>query len=122
MPKTLLLADDSITIQKMVAITFANEDYAVTVVDNGEDLIARARTMRPDVVLADVVMPRKNGYEVCEALKGETVISLPSCRDFRRNCPAWYCLRLSPLPGFPPHEYWSCYGGQCLDRSGAVSD
>ncbi|HET9553738.1 MAG TPA: response regulator, partial [Anaeromyxobacteraceae bacterium] len=71
MPKTLLLADDSITIQKVVAITFANEDYAVTSVDNGEDAVAKARALRPDVVLADVVMPRRNGYEVCEALKGD---------------------------------------------------
>ena len=43
MPKTLLLADDSVTIQKVVAITFANEDYAVSVVDNGEDAVAKAR-------------------------------------------------------------------------------
>jgi len=71
MPKTLLLADDSITIQKVVAITFANEDYAVTTVDNGEDALAKARAHKPDVVLLDVVMPKKNGYEVCEALKAD---------------------------------------------------
>ncbi len=71
MPKTLLLADDSITIQKVVAITFANEDYKVVSVDNGEDAVQRARELRPDVILADVVMPRRNGYEVCEAVKGD---------------------------------------------------
>ncbi len=71
MPKNLLLADDSITIQKVVGITFANEDYKVTSVDNGEDAINKARELRPDVILADVVMPRKNGYEVCEAVKGD---------------------------------------------------
>src|SRR5688572_5222068 len=71
MPKNLLLADDSATIRKMVAITFANEDIKVTSVDNGEDAIAKAREMKPDIVLADVVMPRKNGYEVCEALKND---------------------------------------------------
>ena len=71
MPKNLLLADDSITIQKVVGITFANEDYKVTSVDNGEDAIARARDLKPDVILADVVMPRKNGYEVCEAVKSD---------------------------------------------------
>src|SRR5512140_360725 len=71
MPKNLLLADDSITIQKVVGITFANEDFKVTTVDNGEDAVARARELLPDVVLADVVMPRKNGYEVCEALKAD---------------------------------------------------
>src|SRR5512138_2371017 len=71
MPKNLLLADDSITIQKVVGITFANEDFKVTSVDNGEDAITKARELRPDVILADVVMPRKNGYEVCEAVKGD---------------------------------------------------
>ncbi len=71
MPKTLLLADDSITIQKVVGITFAAEDYQITAVDNGEDAIAKARQMKPDIILADVVMPRKNGYEVCEAIKAD---------------------------------------------------
>jgi CheY-like chemotaxis protein len=71
MPKNLLLADDSITIQKVVGITFANEDFKVTSVDNGEDAVTRARELKPDVILADVVMPRKNGYEVCEAIKAD---------------------------------------------------
>src|SRR5512138_649356 len=74
MPKNLLLADDSITIQKVVGITFANEDFKVTSVDNGEDAIARARELKPDVILADVVMPRRNGYEVCEAVKNDPAL------------------------------------------------
>jgi CheY-like chemotaxis protein len=71
MPKTLLLADDSVTIQKVVAIVFAGEDYRITAVDNGEDALARARESRPDIVLADAVMPRMNGYELCQALKAD---------------------------------------------------
>jgi CheY-like chemotaxis protein len=63
MPKNLLLADDSVTIRKVVAITFANEDYAVDAVDNGEDAVAKARAERPDVILLDAVMPKWNGYE-----------------------------------------------------------
>lgn len=74
MPKNLLLADDSITIQKVVGITFAGEDFKITAVDNGEDAIARARELRPDVILADVVMPRRNGYEVCEAIKTDPAL------------------------------------------------
>jgi CheY-like chemotaxis protein len=69
MGKTLLLADDSVTIQKVVGISFASEDIAITTVDNGDDAISRAREIRPDVILADVVMPGKSGYEVCEAVK-----------------------------------------------------
>ena len=71
MPKTLLLADDSVTIQKVVGISFANEDVVLLTVDNGDDAIARAREARPDLVLADILMPGKDGYEVCEAIKSE---------------------------------------------------
>jgi CheY-like chemotaxis protein len=71
MPKTILLADDSVTIQKVVAISFASEDVTVLTVDNGDDAIAKARETRPDIVLADVVMPGKSGYEVCEAIKAD---------------------------------------------------
>jgi CheY-like chemotaxis protein len=71
MPKTLLLADDSVTIQKVVGISFASEDVTLVTVDNGDSAIAKARELRPDVILADVVMPGKNGYEVCEAIKAD---------------------------------------------------
>jgi CheY-like chemotaxis protein len=71
MPKTLLLADDSVTIQKVVGISFANEDVAITTVDNGRDAVAKARAMKPDIILADVVMPGMSGYEVCEAVKAD---------------------------------------------------
>lgn len=71
MPKKLLLADDSITIQKVVSIALSNEDHALTVVDNGKDALAKARELQPDLVLADVVMPGLTGYEVCQALKSD---------------------------------------------------
>jgi len=57
MSKRLLLADDSITIQKVIGITFANEDYQLDVVDNGDAALARARETVPDLILADVYMP-----------------------------------------------------------------
>jgi CheY-like chemotaxis protein len=71
MPKTLLLADDSVTIQKVVGISFANEDIVLLTVDNGDDAIVRCRDSRPDIVLADVVMPGKNGYDVCQTIKSD---------------------------------------------------
>ena len=74
MPKTLLLADDSVTIQKVVGISFANEDVRLVMVDNGDAAIARARQERPDLILADVVMPGKSGYEVCEAIKADPAL------------------------------------------------
>ncbi len=74
MPKTLLLADDSVTIQKVVGLTFASEDITLVSVDNGDDALARARELRPDLVMADVVMPGRNGYEVCEAIKADPAL------------------------------------------------
>jgi CheY-like chemotaxis protein len=71
MPKQLLVADDSLTIRKVIGMVFAVEDVSITYVDNGIDAVARARELRPDCVLADVLMPGKSGYEVCEALKAD---------------------------------------------------
>src|SRR5689334_401165 len=69
MPKRILLADDSITIQKVVELTFSDGDYEVTAVNNGAKAIAKLGEMRPDVILSDIIMPEKNGYEVCEYVK-----------------------------------------------------
>ena len=69
MPKRILLADDSITIQKVVELTFSDGDYEVTAVNNGAKAIQKLSEMRPDIVLSDIIMPEKNGYEVCEYVK-----------------------------------------------------
>src|ERR1700756_4089916 len=69
MPKKILLADDSITIQKVVELTFSDGDYEVVAVNNGAKAIQKLAEMRPDVILSDIIMPEKNGYEVCEFVK-----------------------------------------------------
>jgi len=69
MPKTMLLADDSITIQKVIQITFASTDIQIISVDNGDAALQKISQVQPHIVLADVVMPGKNGYEVCQAIK-----------------------------------------------------
>ena len=75
MPKTLLLADDSVTIQKVVGITFANEDVELVTENNGDDALRRARELKPDLVLADVGMPGLDGYELCAALRADPELS-----------------------------------------------
>jgi len=75
MAKKILLADDSITIQKVISITFASENYELIIVGDGESAIKRAKEARPDLILADVAMPGKNGYEVCEAVKNDPSLS-----------------------------------------------
>ena len=69
MPKKILLADDSITIQKVVELTFSDGDYEVTAVNNGAKAVLKLAEMRPDIILSDIIMPEKNGYEVCEYVK-----------------------------------------------------
>jgi CheY-like chemotaxis protein len=71
MAKRILLADDSITIQKVISITFASEDYDLTIVGDGEAAIQKAREVKPDLIMADVAMPGKNGYEVCSFVKND---------------------------------------------------
>lgn len=67
--KKLLLADDSITIQKVVDLTFADEGVTVLTVNNGREAIEKLSEFAPDIVLADVFMPQMSGYEVCEYIK-----------------------------------------------------
>jgi len=69
MASRILLADDSITIQKVVNLTFADEGIEVVAVNNGDVAERRLAEVRPDLVLADIFMPGKNGYELCEAIK-----------------------------------------------------
>ncbi|HSB69638.1 MAG TPA: response regulator [Candidatus Methylomirabilis sp.] len=74
----ILVADDSVTIQKVVELTFSKEDFVLVQARSGEETIRKALEVRPDLVLVDLVMPDKNGYEVCAALRAEpTLRSVP---------------------------------------------
>lgn len=65
----ILLADDSLTIQKVVELTFSDTDYELMAVGSGDRAVEALEKFRPDIVLADVVMPGLTGYEVCAAVK-----------------------------------------------------
>lgn len=69
--RKLLLADDSPTIQKVISLTFGDDEgfEVVAVGDGAQALLALAADPPPDVVLADVVMPGPDGYELCERIK-----------------------------------------------------
>ncbi|HEX5759424.1 MAG TPA: response regulator [Thermoanaerobaculia bacterium] len=69
MSRRILLADDSVTIQKVIELTFMDEDYEVTAVGNGDEAVAALGRDNPDLVIADVHMPGANGYEVCRRAK-----------------------------------------------------
>lgn len=65
----VLLADDSITVQKIVKLTLADEGIEVIAVGNGELALQQLADIRPDLIMADVFMPGHDGYEVCEYVK-----------------------------------------------------
>ena len=65
----VLVADDSITIQKVIGIIFGGDEYSLTVVDNGKAAVDKAREINPDILLIDALMPGMTGYEVAEAVR-----------------------------------------------------
>lgn len=69
MARTILLADDSVTIQKIVALMFDDGEFEVAGFTNGDEALAQARKVLPDMVIADVHMPGASGYEVARGVK-----------------------------------------------------
>ncbi len=67
--RKLLLADDSVTIQKVVNLTFADEGIDVISVGDGDSALDMLQEGLPDIVLADVNMPGLTGYEICARIK-----------------------------------------------------
>jgi len=69
MPKKLLLAEDSLTIRKVFELALSRSDIAITAVDNGEDAVRLAGEISPDLVVADLTLPGKNGFAVAAELR-----------------------------------------------------
>ncbi|HWB15806.1 MAG TPA: response regulator [Vicinamibacterales bacterium] len=76
MPNTLLLADDSVTIQRVIELTFAQEDVRVVSVSDGRQAIRWMEIESPDIVLVDVEAPEVDGYGVAAHVKQS-----PNLRD-----------------------------------------
>ena len=71
MVKKILVADDSITIQKIVAMAFEKEDAVVEGISNGKEAFERIGDFNPDIVLADVDMPGLTGFELSKKIKAD---------------------------------------------------
>lgn len=69
MMRTILVADDSVTIRRVIELTFADTPVRVECVGTGVEAIERLESIRPDLVLADVVMPEPTGYDICAHVK-----------------------------------------------------
>lgn len=74
MAHTLLLADDSPTIQRVVELTFAGEDIRIVAVGNGQQAIERLSDDPPDIVLADIAMPLLDGYAVASFVRNHDAL------------------------------------------------
>jgi CheY-like chemotaxis protein len=71
----ILVADDNSNIQKMVGLALKEQGIEVVAVGNGEAAVRKISDIHPDLVLADVFMPVRNGYEVCEYVKTDPTLS-----------------------------------------------
>ena len=71
----ILVADDNSNIQKMVGLALKDQGIDVVAVGNGEAAVRKISDVHPDLVLADVFMPVRNGYEVCQYVKADSALS-----------------------------------------------
>jgi len=71
----ILIADDNSNIQKMVGLALKDQGIDVVAVGNGEAAVRKISDIHPDLVLADVFMPVRNGYEVCQYVKSDSNLS-----------------------------------------------
>ena len=71
----ILVADDNSNIQKMVGLALKDQGIDVVAVGNGEAAVRKISDVRPDLILADVFMPVRNGYEVCNYVKQDAALS-----------------------------------------------
>ena len=71
----ILVADDNSNVQKTVTLALAGLGMEVVSVNNGEAAVRKLASFAPDLVLADIFMPVRNGYEVCEFIKNDSRFS-----------------------------------------------
>ena len=71
MTKKILIADDEQNIVISIEFLLRREGFEVVVAGDGEEALAKARAERPDLILLDVMMPKMNGFDVCQALRAD---------------------------------------------------
>lgn len=69
MAHKILVVDDSITIHKVIELALSEEDYELTFANNGISALKKINDAVPDLILADIIMPEMNGYDLCEKIK-----------------------------------------------------
>jgi two-component system alkaline phosphatase synthesis response regulator PhoP len=72
-PKRILIADDEPDILEIVSYNLTNEGYEVYTAKNGDEAIERAKQLNPDLIILDIMMPKKTGIEVCSILRSQAM-------------------------------------------------
>ena len=67
--KKILLVDDEPHLIRSLAFVLTKEGYEITTANNGEEALERVKQSKPALMFLDVMMPKKNGYEVCQEIK-----------------------------------------------------
>jgi two-component system, OmpR family, alkaline phosphatase synthesis response regulator PhoP len=68
-PKRILVADDEPDILEIISYNLAKEGYDVTTAKDGDDALTKAKSLKPDLIILDIMMPKKSGVEVCTLLR-----------------------------------------------------
>ena len=71
----IMVVDDDPNLTRSVTFILQKEGYQVDVATNGEEAMAKIRQSKPRMIFLDVMMPKKNGYEVCQEIKGDAELS-----------------------------------------------
>ena len=67
--RTLLLVDESITVQRVIALTFAEQDIQVVSVPDGREAMEKMAAQKPDIVLAGTSLPQVSGYDLAQFMR-----------------------------------------------------
>lgn len=78
MPQTILVVDDSPTDLKLMTSALEPRGYRILTAADGDEALEKASSLRPNLIFLDVILPKKNGFQVCRELK-----SSPETKDIK---------------------------------------
>ncbi len=72
-PKRILLADDEPDILEIISYNLIQQGYEVYTAKNGDEALDKAKLLNPDLIILDIMMPKKTGIEVCKILRAQSI-------------------------------------------------
>jgi CheY-like chemotaxis protein len=119
--KTVLVVDDTKNLREIIAFTLRARGWGVLESDNGDDALEQARSQEPDLILLDVMLPGKTGFEVCSILKGDDrykhipIVMLSAItKDSGKSDDHW--KDLSPADAFISKPFQALQLVKCIER------